>query len=283
MFEHKSPLRPISCSVLMRSRLADFGWSLRKMAREIASTSSSARSRMSSMRSTVASSNATRTVSPRDAAEIRLGRPLRKRLEHARLVIPHGHELAAGNHERDGRHQKIVAVRAGGQGRRQDDGLVLFVEPPRHLEALHLLARRDVDAELRLERRLLVGRGVQQVDPNEPFEIAQRVRQRSGAGRLREQSQRSSEHLPRLRARDSSTRRATGRKEEFEAGGTADAVPPGEDYTRWRALLASSAWLCSSRICVTDRDRLARPALMNNSGIAIPRPSTVAIIAWPMP
>ena len=31
------------------------------------------------------------------------------------------------------------------------------------------------------------------------------------------------------------------------------------------------------------REKAVNPALMNNSGMAMPRPSTVAIIAWPMP
>jgi len=46
---------------------------------------------------------------------------------------------------------------------------------------------------------------------------------------------------------------------------------------------AKSAWLCSSSTWVTLFDKAVIPELMNSNGIAMPKPSTVAIIACPIP
>src|SRR6185503_4808252 len=91
-----------------------------------------------------------------------------------------------------------------------------------------------VDTELRLERRLLVGRGIQEVDPDEPIEIAQRIADRAEPAAF---GSKSNDHRGTRNAwiRGTLARVALGeRRRRASDGGVAAATPP-ERLNRGRA------------------------------------------------
>ena len=102
----------------------------------------------------------------RAGAARRLLEPLRKRLERLRLAVAHGDKHVAHENEGDRLQHRLVGVRPRHQRRGHEGGVAGVVEAARRFDLGQLLAHRNVDAEHRLDRLLLVVGGRNQIDPH---------------------------------------------------------------------------------------------------------------------
>ena len=100
--------------------------------------------------------------------------------------------------------------------------------------------------------------GFEEIDPDETVEIGQRVADRAEPAAFGSKTSDHRSTSSSLRARDSSTRpceRPERRDRRNVPAGSRAATPPAKTHARCcAAFFASSAWLCSSRVCVTPRD-----------------------------
>ena len=100
------------------------------------------------------------------AAASRLGRAVEEDVEGARLVIAYRHQRLVGEDEGHIRQQRDDGVGLADDPRGHVARAVLGIDDLGRLEIVHLLARRDRDAQMLLDPLVLLGRRIEQVDPD---------------------------------------------------------------------------------------------------------------------